>query len=139
VVRVLILPAHPPAFEADLAAKLKGIRRTYETASNKDDRAYHLLAALFLCGTFRPLPDWLFKALSVELKAKAPKEPNLHGGRWLLVREGKQRGRTWEQAYQYASDQAAGTPWEGASRTMEESYKIFEAKLRGRKRKPRRR
>jgi hypothetical protein len=136
--RVHILPPkHPPTFEADIAARLEEMRRAYKTASNKDDRMQYLLGALYLCRTFRPLPDWLFRGLNAELKAKLPNKPDLHGGRWLVVREGKQRGLTWEQAYQYASDQAAGTP--GSARTMEESYKIFEAKLRGRKRKPRKR
>lgn len=123
--------------EADIAAKLEGMGRAYQTTSNEDERTHHLLGALYLCRTFRPLPDWLFRGLNAELKAKLPKEPDLHGGRWLLVREGKRNKLTWEEAYEYACARAAGTRWEGSDRTMKASYQIFEATLRGRKRKQR--
>jgi hypothetical protein len=127
-----------------MAARLKEIRRSYETASSKDDRTHYLLGALYLCRTFRPLPDWLFRGLNAELKAKLPKEPDLHGGRWLLVREGKRspagqaKTPTWEEAYECARERAKGTRWEGSARTMKASYQIYQATLRGRKRKRRR-
>jgi hypothetical protein len=140
-----VLPTHPPAIEADISARLEAMRRAYGAASNKDERTRLVLGALYLCGTVRPLPAWVFKALKVGLEAKMPKQPDLHGGRrllvrWLLVREGKLKREgqhkklTWEQAYGYARDQAVGTPWKGSARTMKASYQIYEATRRGRKR-----
>jgi hypothetical protein len=138
--RVRILPpTHPPAIEAGIATKLEAMRRAYETASNKDERTYHLLGALVLCTTFRPLPNWLFKALKAELVAKLPKKPDRHGVRYLLVLEGKRLKGTWAEGYGYARGKLEGTPYAGESRTMRESYQLFRDKLRGKRRQPRKR
>ena len=138
---------HPPAHEADIAVKLEAMRRAYEAAiagkseaidraheaaSNADKGVYHLLAALNMCGRFRPLPKWLFEALRAVLATRLPQKPDLHSLRWLMVREGKQKRDgakkppSWEKAYSYAAERLAGTRWAGSERTMKASYQIFE-------------
>ena len=127
---VRLLPLHPPAIEADIAAKLETMRRSYEATLKRDERTYHLLGALSMCSTIRPLPHWVFKALKAELAVRLPQEPDLHGVRWLMVLEGKRQGKTWQNAYKYASERLAGTQWSGASLTMKASYQDFERKRR---------
>ena len=135
-----MLTLHPPAREADIARKLQAMRRAYEAASNADDRTHNLLGALTLCGSFRPLPHWLFEALHKLLAARLPQEPNMHWARWLLVREGKRRREghsqtpSWEDAYEYASERLAETPWSGTPRTMKASYQIVQRDIRRRRR-----
>jgi hypothetical protein len=122
----------------DIAAKLEAIQGAYEATSDAQDRVYHLLGALDMCGPFRPLPNWLFTAVRGVLAARLPQEPDLHSARWLMVREGKQKREgsnktpTWEDAYEYASERLAGTPWAGEPRTMKASYLIARHRLQHR-------
>lgn len=132
-----MLTLHPPAQETDIAGKLEAMGRAYKAASNADERIYYLLGAVNLCGPFRPLPNWLFKALSGLLVDHLPQKPDRHSWRWLMVREGRQTQReghskkpSWEEAYQYASEQLIDTRWAGSERTMKASYQIFERKRR---------
>jgi hypothetical protein len=58
--------------------------------------------------------------------------PSVHSGRWVLVREGRAKGLTWLAAYDYAIEQAEGTPWVADTRrTVKESYDIVQKERRG--------
>src|SRR5262245_41249221 len=113
---------HPPAQEANIAARLEALRRAYEgTIGVTGEATRHLFAALRLCGSIRPLPRWAFEGLD-GLQSRLSQEPDRHGGRWLLVREGRAQGYSWENSYDYAAERLAGTPWAGEPRTMKASY-----------------
>jgi hypothetical protein len=119
----------PSRLNADIDARLKILQRAYEAASGSE-RDYHLLGALVMCGPFRPLPDWLFKALLELLAAKLPK-PDKHWLRAELVRAARERrGLSWEGAYVFASEKAAATPIGGSERTMKASYQIDQRRVR---------
>jgi hypothetical protein len=125
------IPTHPPAQAADINARLATLRKAW-TKARGSERDYHLLAALTLCGPFQPLPDWLYRALRDQLSNRLPKEPNIHWARWLMVREGKERGISWKAAYKYASERLAGTPFAGSPSTIAKSYKLVQGDIRQR-------
>ena len=93
----------------DIAIRLEAMGRAWESSKSEDERNRHLLGALVLCDSFRPLPNWVSAALYKLLTARLPREPGMHEGRWLLVIEAIRQGLTWENAYKYASDRVGGS------------------------------
>src|SRR5262249_3717842 len=58
----------------DIDRRLAGLKRAYESSSGTE-RDRHLHAALNLCGSFRPLPEWAVRALSKQLASRLPSTP----------------------------------------------------------------
>jgi hypothetical protein len=121
----------------DIAARLEYARRTYEASVSVIDRRRWLLIALHFCGPFRPLPEWLFRALVAVLAERLPQEPSRHEVRWMTVWAGRQKDEndkvpSLEEAYKAASKQLAGTKSAGSKRTIKASYLIVEKQRRRR-------
>jgi hypothetical protein len=135
--------AHPPTLEAEIQERLAELQRACQK-SRGTDRDYHLLGGLVLCGSLRPLPQWLYAALSKLLKELLSKQQfDKHWVRHLLVQEGHFiKGLSWPKSYEYARDElkalpddhpdkrAAGSKW-----TMEASYKRIQRANRGKNNK----
>jgi hypothetical protein len=124
------------AWRTDIDAKLAALQRAYEKETNPVERDRILMGAVVLC----PMPDWLRKGLIERLAGGLPQQPDLHWGRWLLVREAHNKGLPWMGkngawnggAYDDASKQAAGTRWAGKPRTMKNSHDIVQRSRRRR-------
>ncbi len=116
--------------EADHAARLEGFRKALEAASDSRERARLLGGALRMCGTWQPLPEWLFKALDDDLAASLPQEPDADVMRCMAVVEAKREGRTWQRAYEQASEWLKDTPYHGAPYTMRNAYKDVKRRLK---------
>lgn len=88
-----------------------------------------MLSALYFCGPFRPLPDWLFKALS-ELLLERQKPVPISVTRWFLVlalREDAKRRKlklTWVETFKQASKRLAGTDAAGGAEAIKKSYLV---------------
>jgi hypothetical protein len=122
-----------PQIDDKLAAiddKLKAMHGG-EAASDEVERDRLVFSALELCSTHRKLPFWVYVTLSDVLAPRLPRHADLHGERWLRVRQGHHNGLSWPKSYAYASEQLAGTPYEGGWRTMKESYNIVQGELKG--------
>lgn len=109
----------------DVSAKMAALERKWEKSGQTDLHA--LLGALVFCQA--QLPPWLFNGLHQMLKARLPQEPDMHWWRWLLVKEGRGKRLSWENAYEYAAEQARGK-YAGTARTMKRSYQIAQGELR---------
>ena len=105
----------------DIAIRLEAMGLAWEGSKSEDERIRHLLGALVLCDSFRPLPDWASVALCKLLAARLPREPGMHEGRWMLVKEGRRQGLTWEKAYEHASDRVGGS-----ADVAKKSYQLVE-------------
>jgi hypothetical protein len=111
--------------DAEIEADLEALHRAWKQSNS--DR--YLFDALGLCH-HRRLPDWLFTALNELLIARVPKGEWRDRRRWQRVREGRERGLTWDEAYAYASDRLAGSNAQGLPRTMKWSYQKLQRKTR---------
>jgi hypothetical protein len=65
-------------------SELAGLQRTYETSEGVE-RQRHLLAALVLCSTRYPLPQWAYEALRDQLIPLAKLQPGPHWRRYRMV------------------------------------------------------
>jgi hypothetical protein len=93
-----------------------------------------LLGALNLCGTFRPLPDWLYTALQALLTERLSLPPPKDWVRWNLVLALRddpkiEPRRTWEETYKLASKRLANTPARGGPEAIKKSYQAIERSL----------
>ena len=119
--------ALPAASQANIDKKLATIQEAY-AKSEGAERDRQLLGALNLCGTFRPLPDWLCAALREPLTERLSKSPTIHWIRWHLVltlREDAKRRRirmSWPEAYKRASEWLVDTDAEGGPEAIKKSY-----------------
>ena len=70
--------------------RLAALHKAWMAAAD-DERAHHLIGALRMCGPFRPLPEWLFKALDDQLIAldRYPQEPGKAEAHWRAGRRRK--------------------------------------------------
>jgi hypothetical protein len=128
-------PPAPDAAEAPVDVntfkeiKMAALKKQWED-SNGTDR--HALWEALNFGLIQ-LPPWLSTALKQLLKSP-PQDPSGHGGRWLLIREGRAKGMSLAKAYEYAKEQAEamGPPWAvNTLRAMRESYNIVQRERRG--------
>jgi hypothetical protein len=120
--------------DAEIDADLEALQRVWGTSKTRNgERDGHLLEALCLCHMNGRLPDWLFNALSEIVAARLPKALLRDHRRWAMVREGVERGLTWDGAYHYASEKLAGTE-KRSRRTMKGSYQKVQAGMPKRRR-----
>ncbi len=69
----------------DIAAKLEAMHAAW-AASEGIERRRQLTSALIMCGPFRPLPDWLYKALlDQQMAALQQWQPDIHWQRYWMV------------------------------------------------------
>jgi hypothetical protein len=54
----------------------------------------------------------------------------MHYARWQAVATANTRGRTWEEAYNDATDALSGTSYAGEPDTMRASYKVVQKRRR---------
>jgi hypothetical protein len=132
---------YPATWLADINNKLETIKEAY--ARSKDtERDRQLLGALNLCGTFRPLPEWLCTALREPLVERLSQSPTLHWIRWHLVlalREDAKRRQiklSWTETYKRASERLVGTDAKGGPETIKKSYLIAASDYRRMTAKP---
>lgn len=97
--------------------RLAALHKAWMAAAD-DERAHHLIGALRMCGPFRPLPEWLFKALDDQLIAldRYPQEPGKAEAHW----------RAWataesKQPVKEAVEALKGTKWEAGAKAVRKS------------------
>jgi hypothetical protein len=139
--------AEVQALQADVVRRMAGLKRAYE-ASMGIERDRQLLGALILCGTFRPLPVWVYQALFDQQKAAlyehdqwlmtgqhVPRvglqKPDRQWLRWLVAEEelAARRGERKrlpngmkEPAFKAASQRLKGTLAKGAPSTIRHDH-----------------
>ena len=121
-----LTPSELRKIRDDISTRMTALEQEWENSRQTDVHA--LLAALIFCEL--QLPYWVFKGLFEFLSTKLPKEPGLHWGRWLLVKDARNRGLSWQKAYKDAAERATDTKYAGKWRTMKESYEICQRELR---------
>ncbi len=125
-----------PEFQADIDARLAAIEEVCPRSTGSE-RDRHLLAALQLCGPFRPLPYWLYASLRELLLARMP-QGTVHEKRWNLVLALRDESRfTWQDTFQRAQELLTGTPEQGSADAIRKSYELIESKLPPEQRRPR--
>jgi hypothetical protein len=84
----------------------------------------HLIHALELHYDWKvPLPDWLMEALREILVSRIPKAQWRDRARWLKVRQGRTKGLTWPDSYEYAARMLADNAnAKGSPAAMKWSY-----------------
>lgn len=85
------------------------------------------LASLMLDDQAEKLPAETFMRLRKEIEGLVLRQPlwtqpMKNMTRWILVCEARNKGRTWPEAYRYASDQLIGHPAHAGSEAMKKSY-----------------
>jgi hypothetical protein len=103
----------------------------WEQSGHTDTVALRMMLAPFRA----TLPPALFDGLNENLGKVERQLPTdyRHICRWDLVVEGRHVGRlTWPKAYEYASEQLAGTSYGGGPEAMRTSYKRVNRALRRR-------
>jgi hypothetical protein len=116
-------------FGAEIDAKIDADLAALQRAWLQSNNDGYLFDALGLCHD-RRLPAWLFTALNGLLIARVPKGEWRDRRRWQKVREGRERGLTWDDAYAFASERLAGSDAQGTPRTMRWSYSKLQRKNR---------
>ena len=109
------------------AAHLATYERRWEKSTQTDLGALH--GALFLLQA--QLPPWLFTGLR-RVVEKSMRGPSVDEVRWLMVRQALDHPElrlTWEQAYEYVSEQLQKTDARGAADTVKKSYQKIERSL----------
>ena len=133
-----------PWFDAWVDTQLAALKVALPKASGTERRRL-LLRGLNFCNAVRPLPRWLFEALSEDLVADL--QPTKDEKRWCAVRVARdEQGFDWETrtphdadgqtagvedgTFDWAAEALAGTDAAGTPRTMRHSYDKVEHKLR---------
>jgi hypothetical protein len=115
--------------------RLAGVKCVWERSSGAE-RHRHLLAAVVLCGSFRPLPDWAVKPLCDEVASRllAPPKDRLHHH---VLRAFLDLGYGWEEALQLAVEKFAELGNPVSERTLRGHYANIEKALPEKARRPR--
>jgi hypothetical protein len=99
------------------------------TASSGEARDLNLLGALELCGSARPLPEWVFAELCRQQIARLP-GIDRNTARWFSVLGARREGLSWKAATNAASNRLKDTFAAGKPDTIWHAYKRVEASRR---------
>jgi hypothetical protein len=123
--------------QSDIDNRLAAMQKAW-ARSNGAEHDRQLLGALILCGSFRPLPDWLYTALQALLTERLSQPPPINWTRWNLVLALRDVSNlTWEETYQRASELLEGTPAQGTPDAIRKSYEAIERSLPPDRKRPR--